>query len=319
MKNKEKEYERLNQELLMRVKNSYGDGIMLASFYLIYYATSIAALVQLIIAENNILTFVSLGLISSIVFCMPIIVMFAFSIKYKENFLGICNISAYLRIYHELPTLNDICGNELKWEIAHKDTISPSAKFENKEYFFLSIMSIVSMIFGITVTIINGIKGLAEKHFLIAFILIVMISVVSLAVGIIFSIKVYKTTNLNKLKNEIQNMNRFYIRQTRAINPVNQSMFQTFEKYEQTNQLDGFLENILYKIGADHTKGAEFINLYLKDEFDENDYYLKKAIELLEKNKHKIKDELLEDKRKEIINDYYEKMNKYEFEKEALK
>ena len=233
MSKKEQEYRRLNDELIMRINRSYNDGVMLASFFLIYYATSFAAFVQFVSqgVENNLLKFIVFGLISTIAFSMPSVLLYAFSIKHKENFISICNISGYIKIYHELPTLSNKFNDEgeIKWEVAHRDTISPSARQEDKEYFFLSLVSLVLMIASASVTFY---LSFGNKESLITMIIIDTISLCGVVVGIIFTVKTRNTTNLNKLVNEIKNSKKFYRSQSKISKKYSMKGEAISKKYE---------------------------------------------------------------------------------------
>ena len=99
---KNEEYTRLNDELLMRIKNSYGDGVMLASFYLVFYATLIGVFCELFGGKmESLYTLTLVGSIFSVAFSISIWILYAFAAKFKENFLAICSIAEFLICYHE--------------------------------------------------------------------------------------------------------------------------------------------------------------------------------------------------------------------------
>lgn len=294
MSKKDQEYKRLNDELMMRIKRSYNDGVMLASFYLIYYATVIAAFVQLLIQpfENSSLKFIFFGLMSSIAFCMPIVLLYAFAIKHKENFAGICNISGYIRIYHELPTLSSNINdeNEIRWELTHKDTISPTAKFEDKEYFFLSLTSLLSMLASVVITIVIGIEC-EESVFLM--LLIGSICLCSTIISVLFSIKIRRSTNLNVLVAEIDKARDFYERQAKMVNKKSEKWETELEKYKAFSNQEKTIDEILQKIGYSKYN-KKVINIFYEkiSNDDREDRDVKRVIKKIQKmkNKRKIKE-----------------------------
>ncbi len=142
----QQEYSRLNEELIVRLSNCYGDGAMLTSFFLIYYATIIVGLLQCIDFKNELLIFIIFGIVPLVVYFFPIVILHSFAEKYKENVLGLFNIALFSSIYHEKPVQieNKIYGK--KWELLHKNTRKFASKHESKEYYFLAITSLALLL-----------------------------------------------------------------------------------------------------------------------------------------------------------------------------
>ena len=151
------EFSRLNEELIVRLNNCYGDGATLSSFFLLYFATSIVGLIQCVNFSNQNISFLIFGFISLTLYFFPIIILLAFSEKYKENLIGLINISMYISIYHEKINIDDLNQKVRgkKWEMLHKNTRRFSHKYESKEYFYLALTSFAFLVISFIISIFN--------------------------------------------------------------------------------------------------------------------------------------------------------------------
>lgn len=202
---KNQEYTRLNEELMMRIKNSYGDGVMLASFYLIFYATLIGVFCELYFGGMESLHgLVIAGLIFAFSFSVPIWILYAFAVKFQENFLAICNISEYLICYHE--------GNDShkKWESLHETRISGVKKYEGIEYFLLGLFSLV--LFLVTMAVV-GVGFITMGEFNIIAVLVGLLDLVLLVVDIRCLLLIYHATDLSKLHAIKKEISDYYKKQ----------------------------------------------------------------------------------------------------------
>ncbi len=218
-KEKDQEYNRIQQELMSRIKMCYSDGAMLASFMLVYYATVIAGIIQCFQIKNCITSFLLVGLISSVAFFFPIIILYTFAVKFKENFSAVCNISAFSSAYHEKPSIiktNSIEGT--KWEILHKDSLSLSTRYEAKEYFLLALTSFFFLIVGFVGAIWIYTNNL-DKIKSLYLIIVMIIFFCAFLIGSIFLYKIYSVTSLIKLSNIMKDTELFYEIQSEKFSP----------------------------------------------------------------------------------------------------
>ncbi len=218
-KEKDQEYNRIQQELMSRIKMCYSDGAMLASFCLVYYATIIAGLIQILQIDCEDVQFLLFGLISPIAFFFPIIILHTFAVKFKENFAAVCNIAAFSFTYYEKPGIvksNSIEG--IKWELMHKNSLAMSTRHESKEYFLLALTSffflVASFVFSIFIYV-NKFDSI-EVGFLL---LIIIIYCVAFIMGSIFLYKIYSVTSLFKLSNIMDDTKLFYEIQSEKFSP----------------------------------------------------------------------------------------------------
>ncbi|MBQ3046969.1 MAG: hypothetical protein IJD54_02860, partial [Clostridia bacterium] len=193
------EYSRLQEELIARLNSCYGDGAVLASFFLIYFATLIGGLFQCFGIKDLVLRFIVFGLVSSVAFFFPIIILHAFAVKFKENFTGLCNVALFVSYYHERPNIvKDKNLKGIKWELMHKNTMSFASLHESKEYFLLAFTSFILLIISTVVAIYFYITD-AKEVTLFSLIPVAIVYVVLLYLGAKFLRRIYCVTDMARL------------------------------------------------------------------------------------------------------------------------
>lgn len=209
------EYSRLNQELIERLKICYGDGAMLASFLLVYYATVIAGLIQCVAIESSFVSFLLFGSVSAVAYFFPVVILRCFAEKYKESYLGLCNVALFCSVYHEKPILSEGSLRGKKWELLHFNTLNFTYKGENKEYFFLGMASLSLLLISFIVSICLFLA--IEKLTLLvkmfgAAIAVLYLCLILLAARVV--LQIHRATNMKRLKEEyVDLICMFYERQ----------------------------------------------------------------------------------------------------------
>lgn len=284
------EYNRIQQELISRINLCYNDGAMLASFFLIFYASIISGLISCFQVDNANTMVLLFGIISAVAFFFPIIVLHAFAVKFKENFSAICNLSAFSAFYYERPSIfKTETINGPKWELLHKNTISLSTRHESKEYFLLALTSLfflaVSSCFLIYIYITN-----VTAVNLIYFILTATIHCCFLFVGGIFVYKIYSTTNMFNLTNIANDTKLFYEIQSEKISGEKASCT-LYDEILKFNKEEEILNLFLSINRIPDYKASEIIKMYY-NKINETDYakirsnVAKKIIKKAHKSRH---------------------------------
>ena len=212
MNGKAQEYERLQEELVMRVNKCYGDGALLTSFYLIYYATVVFGLLEWFFNGKDGMTCIEMfvfAVLACILFVLLILILYAFSVKFKENYLSICNISAYIIFCHELPTvIKRDEGNLKKWELTHYDTVFGEEKYETKEYFLLALTSVFLLFGSLGIEIYCFFSYFKHIPWML---LLGCIYIIVLIFSVIFTRRIGRATNIQKLQETKKNIICYYI------------------------------------------------------------------------------------------------------------
>lgn len=141
--------------------------------------------------ENNVIEFVALNIIRSVIFLIPIIYLIPLSVKSGENLIQLASISAYIRVFYDYLSTDK---NKMNWETSNnilsnanvdRGKLSLSMKFYNEEYTILAIISYALYIVFSSVSII-GIKAVMSIKLWIVFIVIYVIMGIGSIVAIIF-------------------------------------------------------------------------------------------------------------------------------------
>lgn len=286
-KDAEQEYVRLQEELLMRIKNCYGNSSTLASFYLIFYATVTAALLQFLCSETffsksiNIIIF---GFIACIVFTFPILIMHSFAVKFKENFLSVCNICAYITFYHELPSISkisDIGGK--KWELLSYDTLAPEAKFENKEYFLLSTISIILFLGSAILETCLIVKYFPKEKIFIGLLVFYLVFSICLTFNILYLFLIAKDSNIKNLRFLRKNIEFYYQIQHERFSDITdkQKLVNEIEEFQKNNRI---IRAKLKAIGISEYHYLEIFKYLYNKKYEENSYFIKIKSKAKKKN-----------------------------------
>lgn len=258
---KKQEYDYVQQERISRINTCYTDGAMLASFFLIYYATIITGLIPCLQIENANTMFLLFGLISAVAFFFPIIVLRTFAVKFIENISAICNLAAFSVFYHEKPAIietNDIEG--IKWESLHKDTMFVSTRYESKEYFLLALASLFFQAICFVVLIYLYAMNMEAVN-LIYFISIIILQCCFFAVGSIVVYKIHATTNISNLAKIDKDTQLFYEMQWLRLCGENKSC-EILDKIEKFRKEENALNSFILENRIPDYKSSEIVKMF---------------------------------------------------------
>ena len=137
--------------------------------------TAIGAGITLIDTEvdqiNNEVGFISLNIIRSLIFLIPILYLFPLAVKSGENLIQIASLSAYIRVFYDYISKPN---EKMNWETSNNILSNANIdrgkrsfymKFYNGEYTVLAILSYLLYI-GFSVVSIIILKSVVDKNFL---------------------------------------------------------------------------------------------------------------------------------------------------------
>lgn len=208
------EYEALRQEMNFRLDVIYGHGFTLASVILIFFSlilVFVAEILKIVMQKDSIFgqfIYVDLMVIFSIA-CFsvsPVLLVFSFSVKYKDNLRQICNISAYQTVFFEFPSLlfeassEDIKGGIIGWEFFQRDKDIPGAKWIASEYVAIAIMSLVlSVLLAISLTLCscltNSNRFFDSEHFVSSILTLSVVIILYIAIVVLIIFLIIKIRN----------------------------------------------------------------------------------------------------------------------------
>lgn len=137
--------------------------------------TAIGAGITLIDTEvdqiNNEVGFISLNIIRSLIFLIPILYLFPLAVKSGENLIQIASLSAYVRVFYDYISKPN---EKMNWETSNNILSNANIdrgkrsfymKFYNEEYTVLAILSYLLYI-GFSVVSIIILKSVVDENFL---------------------------------------------------------------------------------------------------------------------------------------------------------
>lgn len=157
------EFQTLRNEMNTRLDIAYGHGFTLAAVILVFWAaifTFSKDLYDLAAASDSIIgksAFVD-GLVvcAVVLFCgIPTLLIYPFSIKYRDNIRQIISIATYIRVFFEYPSFikrkekGKDSPKVFGWELLHCNHNIPHGNHLAIEYFIISVASIIlATVFG---------------------------------------------------------------------------------------------------------------------------------------------------------------------------
>lgn len=138
--------------------------------------TAIGAGITLMDAQvdqiNNEVGYISLNIIRSLIFLIPILYLFPLAVKSGENLIQIASLSAYIRVFYDYISKSN---EKMNWETSNNILSNANVdrgkrsfymKFYNEEYTVLAIISYLLYI-GFSAISIMILKSVVDKRFLI--------------------------------------------------------------------------------------------------------------------------------------------------------
>lgn len=163
----DQEYNRVNTEIQKRINMIFSHGFTLISTIAIFLTLTMT-LLGISIGEakifmlndryQNMWKLLFLGGFMTMLFAVPSFLVLPFAVKNHDNLREISNLSAYVKVFYDLPSLlgkRMIAKNEKAivcsaWETIHCEVDIPNVKLFNIEY---KIITILSILFSITLGI----------------------------------------------------------------------------------------------------------------------------------------------------------------------
>ncbi len=145
-RHQKEELKRVNQELLERMERLFSNSLLLLSIVIALWALT-ATLLAGYFENYNASKAATLivGMLAVVLFGLPTLLLFPFSVKLHDNIRSVASLSAYIKVFFELPSLLDKekkqDGNLYLWETLHCDATIPQAKFFSVEYVIIALLS----------------------------------------------------------------------------------------------------------------------------------------------------------------------------------
>ncbi len=213
----QKELDHLNNELLMRIEKGYGDGVLLVSFSLIYFATVIGVLIKFVeYAQVGLKDICVFSVLSAVFFQFPIFIYYTTATHSRENFSALFNIATYKKKFYENFTVDSAIRKGGKWENFHKVTISDFFNKEKNEAFFLSLLSLALYVGSFLLTFYYTFKyfnQFKQETAVFEYILLITINyfyAICLIPAIKRIVKLYDLFAMNDIIGEIESVNTYY-------------------------------------------------------------------------------------------------------------
>jgi len=148
--------------------------------------------------------------ITPFIFLFPILIMYPLSFKIYENYVNFCNITPYLKKFHEKP-INENDGTYFSWETAHGDLLKhfsvknpqiiKAMNWSNNELAFLSAISLfLFLLFSVIIWLINNTLD----------IYVAVSSVVAMIIGILFTVRIYNKSSYKCLEKLSKTAHEFW-------------------------------------------------------------------------------------------------------------
>lgn len=254
----------------MRIKKSYGEGTMLVSFSLFYYAAIIGAIVDFIncinIKEIDLIKTLIFSIISLISFSFPVLIYYSSATHDRENISAIFNIATYKKKFYENYSLSNGVLLGGRWENFNKNTITSFFNKTHNEAFFLSCLSLTLYIVAFFMSAYLAFSCNKEPILSYAFLIAVNL------LYMLFSIPLFKRAielhNLFSPKNissEIASMNIYY-----------ETLYKIAKTVKTKKKLNKLIEELKHR-------NEIFTNFYI----DKNDEIIKYVYTLVKKKRHK--------------------------------
>lgn len=219
----EKELEYLNNELHMRMEKEYSNGAVLVSFSLIYFATVIGILINLIESalSHRLITILLFGAISGISFFFPILLYYSTATRNRENLSAIFNIAAYKKKYYERFCFSEDEVSGGRWENFHKITMNNYFNKGSNEVFFLTELSFFLFVGSFVLTIYFSFMVIKNNGFSLS-IMSMLGEILVYIICFIFSVKrirqLYNIYSINNVADEVESIETYYDIQNKLIN-----------------------------------------------------------------------------------------------------
>lgn len=271
------EYNRLKNEQLSRIEKIYSDGAIVTSILLIYLITCVGSLCgvyQYVLSHEAVpcLLVALVSVLSMVLFLFPILLCYTFALKSKEMMDSIINLSIFIKEYHEHPVLESGEIRGKKWETLHKNTTLPAILCERKEYYFLSLLSLILLVIcGIVDAYLTIRLKLGPACLSIA----ILVNVVAAILSVIFIRKIRHSTGLNDVAAELDSAELFYKKQKFFLGTAEnaedlESKICEFGKENLTFQI------FLMKSLIPHYKAIELEKLFYDQEYNDQDRIVKR-------------------------------------------
>lgn len=153
----EKDYENIKVEERQRIEWAFTHGNILTAFILSYFVAILGFTISTIMnidfqevftSSINIWKACLLALLVLLLIGFPVFLIHPSAEKYHDNIRSTANAASYIKVFYELPSIllnksnQEDCG--LKgWETLHLNLVIPHAKVIGREYFFLSLLTVV--------------------------------------------------------------------------------------------------------------------------------------------------------------------------------
>lgn len=159
---------------------------------------------------DNTIVFISLNIICSLIFLIPILYLFPLAVKSGENLIQLASLSAYIRVFYDYISDDN---NKMNWETSNNILSNVNVdrgkrsffmKFYNEEYTVLATISFVLYILFSIISIIMF-KPVIELKYVIDITIFYIIVAICLIVIIIF---IHKSSGI---KNTLMKYTPIYI------------------------------------------------------------------------------------------------------------
>ena len=156
----EEEYKRIYAENLQRIKSLFSQGYSLLTVICAIWTLTVSVCLslaekQVIDLGNGSTSFYIIALM--FLLGLPIFISFPLSVRQHDNLRAICSLSAYTKVFFEMPSIVRKEKCLFAWETAHCDSKLSKTTFFNFEYILIVIVSnLFTLICGF-LSIVNSI------------------------------------------------------------------------------------------------------------------------------------------------------------------
>lgn len=195
------EYRRIYTELLQRIKSLFTQGYALLTVTGVVW--TLAATILGVLFENKILdvstenTVFSLGLnfVVIILFGLPTLLAFPFSVKHHDNLRAVASLSAYTKVFYELPlivTASDEEKDFCYWETLHCESGLSRARCFNFEYIIATLLSDFLSISFCGILVFHILENDLLKNHFVPTILFLCFAAIYEIIAIIITVHVFR-------------------------------------------------------------------------------------------------------------------------------
>lgn len=163
-----------------------------------------------VVQIDNTIGFVSLNIIRSLIFIIPILYLLPLAVKSGENLIQLASLSAYIRVFYDYLSDND---GRMNWETSNNILSNANVdrgkrsfymKFYNEEYTVLASISFVLYIVFSIISVLM-LKSVFETKYLIIIIIAYAIIAIILCCIIVF---IHKSSGM---KNTLMKYTPIYV------------------------------------------------------------------------------------------------------------